>query len=127
MKKKILILMMVAAMLAAVLPAALAEPHEKEQQAIDRAWLYLTDEQGIAGELLQEATYEKLIVTLFGPEQLVELVSFTSALSTNIYSVYMEPETGEILLADEFMADGGLCLTKQLYLAPGLVLDGIYE
>ena len=92
MKRSILILL-AAAVFLAPLSGALAAA-EKEQQAVDRAWLYLTQEQGIPGELLQEATFETLPVTLFGPERLVELVAFSSALSSNVYSVYMEPGSG---------------------------------
>lgn len=95
---------------------------DREQAAIDRAWLYLTEEAGISGELLQEAVWEQVDITLFGPERLVEMVTFTSALSGNTYIVYLSVGDNLVLMADELRDYGGLCVIEHLFLAPGLTL-----
>lgn len=120
LRRSLALVMLMAALMIICLPALAVE--DDHQLAIDRAWLYLTDEQGISGEMLQQAQWQQLPVSLFGTEQEVELVVFSSAISSNLYSVYMNPDDGSLLMADEFFADGGLCLTRTLYLAPGLSL-----
>lgn len=94
----------------------------REQQATDRAWLYLTQKAGIAGDQLLEPSYEKLKPSVFEPTQECELVSFRSAISRAVFQVYMAASDGSLLLMQEVDQSTGLPAVRTLFIAPGLRL-----
>lgn len=100
---------------------AMAEK-DREQRAIDRAWLYLTEQAKLPGDLLYEPSYQRLTPTNMEPATDAELVIFRSAISQTSYLVYMAYLDGSLLLAEELDLSRGFPVTCTLLIKEGIRL-----
>lgn len=111
-----------ATLLALLMLPAVAEKG-MEQEAVDRAWLYLTQEARIPGDQLYEPSYERLTPTAYEPQAEAVLVVFRSAVSHASYYVYMRPEGLGLLLMQQIDVSQGLPQIQTLFISPDIRLS----